>query len=247
MHFKVWEIHRCLRSRIEILFGCIRSLQRRTISEPIMEQITPHYATLATKLNPFFSIMFKIKRESHHLHRPTHLAGFFLCGTQHCFLMQAADLASPGTCQRLVDVTTRGEEDEEGEGIVWGGGVGGHRALLMGTQCAERQEAAHSSRQRCHHRGRDKVGGRERERGREGGRFYFSPILFIGYQWWAHRHTRTKGTRTDWHTCMVYVEARKWARHTFTPTSTRVAWLSESSKSQASIQFIREPLAAVLV
>lgn len=76
------------------------------------------------------------------------------------------------------------------------GGGGGHRALLMGTQCAERQEAAHSSRQHCHHRGRDKVGGRERERqrGRAG---YFSPILFICYQWRAHRHARTKGTRTD--------------------------------------------------
>lgn len=49
----------------------------------------------------------------------------------------------------------------------------------------------------------------------------------------AHRHTETR--------------AWKGARHTFTPTSTRTAWLSESSKSQASIQFIREPLAAALV
>ena len=40
----------------------------------------------------------------------------------------------------------------------------------MGTQCAEGQEAAHSSRQRCHHRERDKVGERDRggERGRKG-------------------------------------------------------------------------------
>lgn len=51
-------------------------------------------------------------------------------------------------------------------------GRGAHRALLMGTQCADRREALHSSRQRCHRGGRDKEAGRgrkgERERGNGG-------------------------------------------------------------------------------
>lgn len=51
MHFKVWEVHRCLFSGTEILFGCIRSLQRGTISDTTMEQIIPHHAALATNLN----------------------------------------------------------------------------------------------------------------------------------------------------------------------------------------------------
>lgn len=165
----------------------------------------------------------------------------------------------------------RGEEDEE-EGIGELGGGFAHRALLMGTQCAERQEAAHSSRQHCHHRGRDKVGGWERE----GERGYYSPTLFIGYHWGAHRHARTKAlnirtsTRRHWathththidrtHACTQTcrysgTQADKDARRNKEMSKThihaqsrRAAWLSESYKSQASIQFIRELLAAVLV
>lgn len=94
------------------------------------------------------------------------------------------------------------------------------RALLMGTQCAERQAAAPSSRHRCHHTERDKVGGwkTEKKRGWVG---YYSPILFTSYQWQAHRHTRTKGI-LGWLTLTTHTHThkvtKKWSRHTFAPT-----------------------------
>lgn len=66
-----------------------------------------------------------------------------------------------------------------------------HRALLMGTQCAERQEAAHSSRQRCHHRGRDKVGGRDRGGEREEGVIILPLCLSVI----TGEHTDTRGPR----------------------------------------------------
>lgn len=92
----------------------------------------------------------------------------------------------------------------------------------MGTQCAERQEAAHSSRQRCHHRGREKVGGRERKRAavKKGGLFFshFVYRLSVASPQICEDQTHTDLlTRTahihgiQAHTC---VEAGKSSRHT---------------------------------
>lgn len=97
----------------------------------------------------------------------------------------------------------------------WGGGIA-HRALLMGTQCAERQEAAHSSRQHCHHRGRDKVGGweRERERGLLFSHFVYRLSLASTQtredQSAEHTHKLTQAL-TDTHT--THMHARR-QRHT---------------------------------
>lgn len=179
----------------------------------------------------------------------------FLIWTAPSWKYAAAEhLALPKTCQPSVDVTTE-RKGRWGGGdwrLGWSGwqrGVYAHTALLMGTQCAERQEAAHSSRQHCHHRGWDKVGGWERGEEKRRRKGHYSPTLFIFYPWQAHRHNNKsiKLTRAliDTHArahsvicrqTKMHVERGKWARHRFT----HAAWLSESPESQASIQFIRE-------
>ena len=163
----------------------------------------------------------------------------------------------------------RREVAEEGRGWweSWGWLGGGvcTQGLVNGyTMCREtrsstlQQTALSSQRERQSGRG-----GIEGERGRKG--LLFSHFVYrlslastqtcedqgIKHTDWSAphsvpscRHARTlnvsKQTKTR-------AEIRKWERHTFTPTSTRTAWLSESTKSQASIQFIRGLLAAVLV
>lgn len=68
----------------------------------------------------------------------------------------------------------------------------------MGTQCAERQEAAYSSRQHCHHRGAETKWEGERE-GKKGRKGHYSPTLFIFYPQQAHGHTMTKPLNTHRH------------------------------------------------
>lgn len=107
--------------------------------------------------------------------------------------MQAADLASPGTCQRLVDVTTRGEEDEEGEGIVWGGGGGGWaQGLVNGyTMCRETRSSTLQQTALSSQRERQSGRAREREAEREGG-FIFLPFCLSVI---SGEHTDTRGPK----------------------------------------------------
>lgn len=82
-----------------------------------------------------------------------------------------------------------------------------HRALLMGTLCAGRQEAVYSGRLCCHRRGGRQSGMGERET--EGGGllflyFVYRLLLVSAHgQLQSHTHTHTKAKApTDSHTTM---------------------------------------------
>lgn len=90
-----------------------------------------------------------------------------------------------------------------------------------------------SSRQRCHHGGRVKGGGQ----GRNKQTHSFSIGLALPV---VRAHTKCVHSVASW----ASMEENKSETRIRTP---HAAWLNESSKSRASIQFIREPLAAALV